>query len=151
MKGRMALVLLAAAAARMVWSSSAALTAEGEQRGNAAARPAIPRAADGKPDLSGIWAVMNTADVNILPHAASADGPAGLGVVVGNELPYLSGALAKKNDNYRVRMTADTDAKCWLPGVPRVMYEPYPFQILQSADVVRIAFEYVHATRNIFM
>jgi len=149
MKIRIGLVLLGAAAAAIVLFSGTALTAGGQQRDNA--RSAIPRAADGKPDLSGIWAVLNTADWNLLPHAASADGPGGLGVVVGNELPYLAGALAKKEENYRARMSADTDAKCLLPGVPRVMYEPYPFQILQSADIVRMAFEYVHATRNIFM
>lgn len=108
-------------------------------------------AADDKPDLSGIWQVVNTANWNILPHAASADGPGGLGVVVGGELPYLPSALSKRQENYRTRKTADTDARCLLPGVPRVMYEPYPFQIFQTPTVVRMAFEYVHATRNIYL
>jgi hypothetical protein len=108
-------------------------------------------AADGPPDLSGIWQVMNTANWNILPHSASSDGPGGAGVVVGDELPYLPSALPKKQENYRNRMTADTDLKCLLPGVPRVMYHPYPFQIFQTPTVVRMAFEYGHATRNIYM
>lgn len=117
----------------------------------AAQGQAIPRTADGRPDLSGIWQVMNTANWNILPHAASADGPGGLGVVVGGELPYLPAALPKKQENYRNRTAADTDVKCLLPGVPRVMYEPYPFQIFQTPTVVRMLFEFGHATRNIYM
>ena len=147
MKTRIEWVVLAAA----VLSSGVALDAAGQQAGTTAARPPIPRAADGKPDLSGSWGVMNPANWNILPHAASADGPGSLGVVVGGELPYLPSALAKKQENYRTRMTADTDARCLLPGVPRVMYEPYPFQVFQTPGVVRMAFEYVHATRNIYM
>ena len=149
MKTRMAAMVVAAGAA--VWVSSLALGAAGQQAGTAPARPAIPRTADGKPDLSGSWGVMNTANWNILPHPASADGPGGTGVVVGDELPYLPAALAKKQENYRTRATADTDARCILPGVPRVMYEPYPFQIFQTPGVVSIAFEYLHATRNIYM
>jgi len=149
LKTRIELVVLAAGAA--VLASGLALGAAGQQAGTATARPAIPRTPDGKPDLSGIWAVMNTANTNILAHAASADGPGGLGVVVGNELPYLPSALAKKQENYRTRVTADTDMRCLLPGVPRVMYEPYPFEIFQTAGVLTMAFEYVHATRNIYM
>jgi hypothetical protein len=150
MKTRLPLVL-AAAAAVAVLSSALALSAAGQELRNANARPAIPRTADGKPDLSGIWAVMNTANWNILPHAASADGPGGRGLVIGDELPYLPTALPKVRENYRTRTTADTDVRCLLPGVPRVMYEPYPFEIFQTPDMVRMVFEYVHATRNIYM
>jgi len=150
MQIRIQRVLLAAAGAAVLFSG-VTLGAAGQQAGAATARPAVPRAADGKPDLSGIWGVMNTANWNILPHPASTDGPGGTGLVIGNELPYLPSALAKKEENYRNRMTADTDARCLLPGVPRVMYEPYPFQIFQTPGVVTMAFEYVHATRNIYM
>ena len=150
MKTRTELVVLAAGAA--LWASALAdVRAAGQQAGPAAARTAIPRTADGRPDLSGSWGVMTTANWNILPHAATADGPGGTGVVIGDELPYLPSALSKREENYRTRTTADTDARCLLPGVPRVMYEPYPFQIFQTRDAVRMAFEYVHATRNIYM
>ena len=140
MQIRIQRVLLAAAGAAVLFSG-VPLGAAGPQAGAATARPAVPRAADGKPDLSGIWGVMNTANWNILPHPASTDGPGGTGLVIGNELPYLPSALAKKQENYRTRMTADTDARCLLPGVPRVMYEPYPFQIFQTPGVVTMAFE----------
>lgn len=131
--------------------SGVAIAAAGQQAAAGTVGRPVPRTADRKPDLSGIWHVMNTANWNILPHAASPDGPGGLGVVVGDGLPYLPGALAKRQENYRTRKTADTDMRCLLPGVPRVMYEPYPFQIFQTPAVVRMAFEYGHATRNIYM
>ena len=150
---RVGLVRLAAAGgtATVVMLSGGPIGAAAPQTPAGTVASAIPRTADGKPDFSGIWQAMNTAHWNILPHAASSDGPAGLGVVVGGELPYLPSALAKKNENYRNRMIGDTDVKCLLPGVPRVMYLPYPFQIFQTPTVLKMAFEYGHATRNIYM
>jgi len=146
----MKLMVLAAGTAAMLCSSFA-LGAAGQQTSTPAARPALPRTADGKPDFSGIWGVMNAANWNILPHPASAGGPGSAGVVAGDELPYLPSARARQQENYRTRETADTDARCLLPGVPRIIYEPYPFQIFQTPGVVTMAFEYVHATRNIYM
>ena len=110
----------------------------------------MPRTPDGKPDLSGLWQVMNTAAWNIQDHTAQKGVPAGVGVVVGNEIPYKPEALAKKRDNYANRATADPESKCYLPGVPRIMYMAYPFQIFQSASQITILFEYVHATRFIY-
>jgi hypothetical protein len=121
------------------------------QAGRSVQAGVVPRAADGKPDFSGIWQVMSTANWNILPHAASKDGPAGMGVVEGGELPYQSWAVQKRDENYKNRLTADTDAKCFLPGVPRIMYEPFPFQISQTPAAVMMFFEYEHAVRNVFM
>jgi hypothetical protein len=130
-----------------------AIVATAQQAGLTAAQGwGVPRTADGKPDFSGIWQVMNTANWNILPHAASLDSPGGLGVVVGDDdLPYLPSALAKRDEHYHNRMTADTDARCFLPGVPRIMYEPYPFQIFQTPTGLVMAFQYRHAMRNIYM
>ena len=111
----------------------------------------IPRTADGKPDLSGVWQAMTTANHDIQAHSASVDVPAGLGVVVGHELPYLPAALARKAENHRNRTTADTESRCFLPGVPRIMYMPHPFQVVQTPKTVMFLFEYLHATRNVFM
>jgi hypothetical protein len=121
------------------------------QAGASAQARAVPRAANGKPDLSGVWQAMNTANWNILPHAATKDAPAGLGVVEGGELPYQPWAVQTREENYRNRLTAGTDAKCLLPGVPRIMYEPFPFQISQTPAVVTMFFEYQHAVRNVYM
>jgi hypothetical protein len=97
---------------------------------------ALPRTADGKPNLSGIWQVMTTADWDIQDHQARADAPAGLGVVEGGEIPYQPWALAKKKDNFEKRAWADPLTKCYLPGVPRITYTPLPFQILQAEKQV---------------
>ena len=110
-----------------------------------------PRTPDGKADLQGIWQVLNTADVNVLDHGASTDGPGGLSVVGGNVLPYQPSALAKKKENFDKRMTADPVRRCFLPGVPRATYVPFPFQILQTPDYVAIAYEFGHARRIIYM
>jgi hypothetical protein len=111
---------------------------------------AVPRTPDGRPDLSGIWQIMNTAAWDIQDHAARKGVPAGIGVVVGNEIPYQPSALAKKRANFENRATADPEAKCYLPGIPRLMYMPYPFQIFQSPAQITMLFEYVHATRFIY-
>lgn len=111
----------------------------------------IPRTADGKPDFSGIWQTINSAAWNIEPHHADKDTPAGLGVVEGNRIPYKESALPKRKENYINRRTADPEAKCFLPGVPRIMYMPLPFQIVQDAKQITMLFEYVHAVRNVYM
>jgi hypothetical protein len=110
----------------------------------------LPRAADGKPDFTGIWQVMSTASWDLQDHSARKGVPAGIGVVIGNEIPYKPEALAKKRQNYEARATADPETKCYLPGVPRIMYMPYPFQIFQKPGQLTMLFEYVHATRYIY-
>jgi hypothetical protein len=120
-----------------------------------------PRTADGQPNLNGIWQALNTANWDIQEHAArsgpvvalGAAGavPAGLGVVEGNELPYLPAAAAKKKENFENRLTADPEIKCYLPGVPRATYLPFPFQIVQTPKNILIAYEYAGATRTIYM
>jgi hypothetical protein len=111
----------------------------------------LPRTADGKPDLSGVWQAVTTANWNLQAHAAEKDVPAGLGVVEGDEIPYQPWAAAKKQENLKNRATADPESKCYLPGVPRITYMPYPFQILQTPKHVAILYEYVHAVRRIYI
>jgi hypothetical protein len=120
-----------------------------------------PRTADGKPDLNGIWQALNTADWDIQAHSAAA-GPApmlaadfaeppGTSVVDGNEIPYLPGMLDKKKENFAKRYSEDPEVKCYLPGVPRAAYMPYPFQIVQSPKTILISYEYASAVRTINM
>lgn len=111
----------------------------------------LPRMADGRPDLRGIWQSVNTAVWNIQDHPAELGIPAGQGIVEGNELPYLPAALAQREENYRNRLTADPEANCYMVGVPRITYMPYPFQIMQTAEQVTILYEYVHTFRNIYI
>src|SRR5262245_10264849 len=86
-----------------------------------------PRAADGKPDLQGFWQVVNAASWDLEDHAATLGVPAGLSVVEGGQIPYKPEALAKREQN-RQNRAADPANKCYLPGVPRVTYMPFPFQ-----------------------
>src|SRR5215468_12014708 len=120
-----------------------------------------PRTADGKPDLNGVWQVLNTANWDLQEHAAQpgqvvalgAIGavPAGLGVVEGNEIPYLPAAAAKKKENFEKRLTADPAIKCYMPGVPRATYMPFPFQIVQTPTAILVSYQFASASRVIQM
>lgn len=120
-----------------------------------------PRTADGKPDLNGIWEALNTANWDIRPHAA-AQGPvyalgaefsipAGIGVIDGDDLPYLPEAAKKQKENFANRLKLDPEVKCYLPGVPRATYMPYPFQIVQSQKYIMLVYEYAGGVRTIYM
>ena len=117
----------------------------------AAARGAVPRTSDGKPDLNGVWQTLSTADWDLQDHAAQLGVPAGQGVVEDGAIPYKPAALAQKQQNFKNRATADPEAKCFLLGVPRTMYAPFPFQIVQSPAYIAIFSEYAHTTRSVFM
>jgi hypothetical protein len=133
-----------------------------------------PRGPDGKhPDLNGVWEVLNTANYDIEPHMAAAamalrPGPVvpvpakevlalgavgavppGPGVVVGGEIPYKPEALVTRNANKADWLKKDPEIKCYLPGVPRATYMPYPFRIFQSDKSMLIDYEYDGAVRNI--
>jgi len=120
-----------------------------------------PRTPDGKPNLNGIWQTLNTANWDIQGHAARAGQvvalgavgavPAGLGVVEGDEIPYLPPAAAKKKENFENSLKADPEIRCYLPGVPRATYMPYPFQIVQTPKYILMAYEYAGASRTIYM
>ena len=119
-----------------------------------------PRAGDGKPNLNGIWQALNEANWDLEPHAA-AQGPAalgaqfsipaGIGVVEGGAIPYKPEALAKKKENSANRLKLDPEIKCYMGGVPRSNYMPYPFQIIQGAGTIMMAYEYAGAVRTINM
>ncbi len=110
-----------------------------------------PRTADGHPDLQGIWQALNTAVWNIEDHSPELGVPGGLGIVEGGEIPYLPAALGRRQENRTKRLTDDPEAKCFMVGVPRITYMPYPFQIIQQGDQVSILYEYVHTVRNIYL
>src|SRR5579862_3408719 len=92
----------------------------------AAPKYRAPRTADGKPDLSGIWQAMNTAEWDIQAHDAKPGPlvvlgalggiPAGLGVVEGGPLPYRPEALEQKKKNEANWLALDPEVKCFLPG-----------------------------------
>ncbi len=90
--------------------------------------------------------------------------PAGQSVVEGGTIPYQAWALQKKKENFDKRAVADVSSdakwhqlgdpefKCYMPGVPRATYLPYPFRIVQgSAPYILMAYEYTSATRIVRM
>ena len=120
-----------------------------------------PRTGDGNPDLNGIWQSINTANWDIEPHAAGpgivrqlgavAAIPPGRGIVDGGSIPYRPEARAQRDENFAKRLELDPEIKCYLPGVPRATYMPFPFQIIQSGQHVMIVHEYAGAVRTIYM
>ncbi|MDE0628841.1 MAG: hypothetical protein OXH99_20805 [Bryobacterales bacterium] len=121
---------------------------------------AMPRAWDGRPDLNGVWQAIGTAHWNLEDHPAGPGHPdlgaigatpPGQGVVVGGEIPYLPEAREQRARNFEDRMTADPEAKCFLPGVPRATYLPYPFQIIQGDRKIMVVYGFADANRTIHM
>jgi hypothetical protein len=175
-----AVIVVAIAAVAVFWMRGAPSARETEPY-------RAPRTADGRPDLSGIWQALNTANYDLQSHAArpalavipappraTAPGldrstpvelpaqavralgavggvPAGEGVVEGGEIPYQPWAAAQKKENLEHWLERDPEIKCFMPGVPRATYMPYPFQILQSGDKVLIAYEFAGTTRTIYL
>lgn len=118
------------------------------------------RTADGRPNLNGIWQALNTANWDIEAHEARPGPPrfgalfatpAGLGVVEDGPIPYQPWAAAKKKENFEKRWTEDPEAKCYLPGIPRATYMPFPFQIVQGTDKIMMVYEFAAAARSIHM
>ena len=112
--------------------------------------PAQPRTPDGKPNLQGIWQVLNTAAWDLQDHSARLGVPGGQTVVDGNDIPYQPATLKQKQQNFANRATADPETKGFLPGVPRIMYTPLPFQIFQTPTHVAMTFEYAQAVRILY-
>jgi hypothetical protein len=139
-------VRLFSATALLLWFSSLVAGQSGAPSYRA------PRTADGQPDLQGIWQARGTASYNLEDHGPSLGVLAGRGVVIDpadGRIPYQPSALKIREEHHRNRRTADPLGKCFLPGVPRVMYIPFPLQIFQTADFVIIASEFGHTLRTI--
>lgn len=137
---------LTGAAVALAMAVTAGTTLTGQQGSTYKA----PRTADGKPSLEGIWQTFSTAEYNIQAHVARPGVPAGMGIVEGEEIPYLPAALAQRDKNRQAGAAADPAAKCFFPGVPRLMYTPFPFRIMQADGYVGIYFEFGHHMRLIY-
>jgi hypothetical protein len=144
------------------------------------ASPPAARTADGKPNFSGIWQANNEANWDLQAHEArpgavtqtgvypydyarvpaapvlalgAAGGvPASLGVVEGDgQIPYTPEAAAIKKENAEHWIDRDPELKCYLPGIPRAMYMPYPFQIVQGTNKINIAYAFTSTARTIHL
>ena len=118
--------------------------------GSLALGQALPRTPSGKPDLQGIWRVQNRAAYDLRFHVARHEMPAGQSVIEGDEIPYQAWAAEKQRQNFANRATEDPLNSCYMPGVPRIMYLEFPFQIFQTNDHVAITFEWSQVYRLIY-
>jgi hypothetical protein len=134
------------------------------------------RTSDGHPNLNGIWQATTTANWDLLTHTmrpavaqpgvypdvpvlaapvlalgAAFGVPPGPGVVEGNEIPYTPEAAAKKKENAEHWLDRDPEVRCYMPGIPRAMYMPYPFQITQGTNKIQMSFEVNAASRTIHL
>ena len=66
-------------------------------------------------------------------------------------IPYRADALAMKKKYAADALREDAEVKCYLPGVPRMMYMPYPVQIVQSDSTIMMMSEFASALRTIYM
>jgi hypothetical protein len=166
-------VSTAAVAAGVIWlaTQSAAPVSAAPVGGDTV----IPRVA-GKPDFNGVWEANNTANWDLQTHQARpmvgqpgrvpgsvvlaapvvALGsigwvPGGMGVVEGEEIPYQPWAAARKKENLEHWIDRDPEIKCFQPGIPRGMYMPHPFQIIQSGTKIQMIYEFANAQRTIHL
>jgi hypothetical protein len=167
------MIAVAAAAAVVGAAISASVT-------QTAGQPSRPGEIAGRPNFSGIWQANNEAHWDVQAHAArpgavmqpgvypfeyaqvaaapvvalgaAAGVPASLGVVQEDgEIPYTPDALAMKKQNAEHWIDRDPELKCYLPGIPRAMYMPYPFEITQSANKIHMAYAFATTARTIHL
>jgi hypothetical protein len=158
-------------------AAAAAISVTSAQPPNRGTRPAR---IDGRPNLSGIWQSNNEANWDLqahearagavmqpgtypyafaqvpaapsLPFGAAGGVPGSLGVVTGDgQIPYTPAALKRKQENAANWLDRDPELKCQLPGVPRAMYMPYPYEIVQSTNKIHILFAFSNAARVIHL
>src|SRR5215470_12847166 len=136
-------------------------TAPPQGRGGAPA--ARPDRIAGHPNLNGVWQAINTANWNLEGHSASATPfwqlgslfavPPGQSVIVDNNgtIPYTPAGLKKREENQAGWPRSDPEAKCYMAGLPRATYMPYPFQIVQGEKDILFIYEYAGANRSVHM
>jgi hypothetical protein len=133
----------------------------GQGRGAAAA--ARPARIAGRPNMNGIYQAINTANWNLEDHSASATAfwqlgaisaiPAGQTVLIDNNgtIPYTPAGLKKRAENQAGWPKSDPEAKCYMPGLPRAHYMPFPFQIVQGQKDILFVYEYASSNRIVHM
>jgi hypothetical protein len=175
MRSLIAAVAIAAVAVAIA-SFGMRTSGQAAQTGNQGVR----RTADGKADFNGIWQALNEANWNLQAHGARAGAvtqpgiypydyarvpaapvlalgaaggvPASVGVVEGDgQIPYTAAAAARRQENADHWIDRDPELKCYVPGTPRAMYLPYPFQIVQSTNKVQIDFAFANTARTIHL
>jgi hypothetical protein len=154
------------AAAAAVFSLTSMPISGQAARGQGAAptaKPAARLARIGKaPNINGIYQAINTANWNLEDHPAQgltqfwqlgaiAAIPAGMSVVTEGTIPYNPKALKIREENRKGWPKTDPEAKCYMGGIPRSNYMPYPFQIVQGNRDMLFVYEYASSNRIVHM
>jgi hypothetical protein len=146
-------VAVTSVATLLVISGSVKVVGGQASVGQAAGSRPIPRAADGKPDLSGVWItgalalLIGEEEARAIQRADAASGRAA--PPPREPPPYKPAAEAKRQEYLARRGIDDPMARCFLSGVPRITTRPLPFQIVQMPGQVIILYEAHHAFRII--
>jgi hypothetical protein len=172
--------VVAAAVSAVVTSSVTRMSGQSAANTKPGGPHTRPARVDGKPNFSGIWQAVNEANWDLEAHearpgaitqpgvypyayarvaaapvvalGAAAGVPASLGVVQDDgRIPYKPEALLMKKENVEHWIDRDPELKCYLPGTPRAMYLPYPFEITQSTNKVHVAFAFSNTARTIHL
>ena len=148
--GRSFYGLCAAVVASLALASASANAQQASPPGGQ--RP-VPRTADGKPDLSGVWIgggfglLFGEEEAEAVRKADAAAGRRPLPPP--EPPPYKPDAAAKRQEYLARRGIDDPMARCLLSGVPRITVRPLPFEIIQLPERVVILYEVHHAFRII--
>jgi hypothetical protein len=111
--------------------------ARGEERPAQPAAGPVPHLPDGRPDFGGKGAWYPGFAGNIAE-------PKWKGVKSADQhvdVPFLPSSLKLFNDRVNSDSKDDPEARCLPVGVPRYMFDPYPFQMIQKDDRVIFLFE----------
>ena len=121
----------------------------------------VPKTPDGVPNYNGIWQAMGSAHWDLEDHSARQGAapilgalgaiPAGRSAVEGGTIPYQDWALVQREENRANWVKLDPAVKCYIPGIPRGTYMPFPFQFVQSKDAILVAYEFTSSSRVIHL
>jgi hypothetical protein len=124
-------------------------------------KSSVPRAADGKPDLTGVWQPGSTIRGS-WEAANSGTGVGGSGkdpsaAVApsstdrqGEGAPYQAWAAKKVLESFNSRDLDDPTARCLPAGIPRlVSFGLFPMQIVQTPQQIIMLYEYMNVFRVI--
>jgi hypothetical protein len=102
--------------------------------------PAFEQLAAGTTDLTGKWAMVKPA-----PHLLTTDGTEPPLNEAG-KAEYAKRKAALKSGDHKI----DPVSACLMHGIPRLLYAPYPFLILQTTRNVTFVHEANHTFRIIY-
>ena len=107
----------------------------------------IRRAADGTPNISGVWQSGGVSLYGEQGRATPPTAPAGAPPPPRRVPPQYQPAYAARQKT--LTAVDDPTAACLLPGVPRITSMPMPFEIVQTPKKIVILYESFRAYRII--